>query len=269
MSSFADWLALREPADAAARSVALVQRLTPRPPLVIHDLGTGTGSMVRWLAPRLPGPQHWILHDHDAALLTRAAATMPPGVTVETRPGDLTELTAADLAGASLITASALLDMFSADEVARVVDACADRPTLLTLSVIGSVTITPADPLDAAVAAAFDAHQRRTVDGRRLLGPDAADAAATAFRQRGIGVETRSTPWRLGPDRAALAAEWFAGWVDAAREQRPELDTGSYQARRLADARAGRLVITVGHRDLFAAGKQPEPEVPFHRGSIQ
>lgn len=257
MSAFADWLALREPADAAARSVELLDRLTPRPPLVIHDLGSGTGSMVRWLAPRLPGPQHWVLHDRDAALLARAAATMPPGVTVETRPGDLTALTAADLAGASLVTASALLDMLSAAEVSRVVDACADRPTLLTLSVIGSVEISPADPLDAGVAAAFDEHQRRTVDGRRLLGPDAADATATAFRQRGIPVETRSTPWRLGPDRAALAAEWFAGWVGAAREQRPSLEIGSYQARRLAEIRAGRVEITVGHRDLFAHQKQP------------
>lgn len=250
--SFADWLAVREPADADARSVELVERLDLRPPLVIHDLGSGTGSMVRWLAPRLPGPQHWVLHDRDAALLERAVATMPPGVTVATRLGDLTR---ADLTGASLVTASALLDMLTAEEVSRVVDACAGRPALLTLSVIGSVELTPADPLDAAVAAAFDDHQRRTVDGRRLLGPDAADAAAVAFRQRGIPVEIRDTPWRLGPDRAALAAEWFAGWVGAAQEQRPSLDIGWYQARRAADVRAGRVEITVGHRDLLAREK--------------
>lgn len=260
MTTFADWLALREPADADARSVELVERLSPRPPLVIHDLGSGTGSMVRWLAPRLPGPQHWVLHDRDAALLDRAAATMPPGITVETRPGDLTALTAADLAGASLITASALLDMLTADDVSRVVSACAGRPTLLTLSVIGSVAFSPADPLDAEVAAAFDEHQRRTVDGRRLLGPDAADATAEAFRRRGIPVEVRSTPWRLGPDRAALAAEWFAGWVGAAQEQRPSLQTGSYRARRLADVRSGRLEITVGHLDLFTPGNSLNPK---------
>ncbi|HEY6747780.1 MAG TPA: methyltransferase domain-containing protein [Mycobacteriales bacterium] len=258
-TTFADWLALREPADAAARSVELVERLTLRPPLVVHDLGSGTGSMVRWLAPRLPGPQHWVLHDRYAALLARAAATMPPGITVETRPGDLTELRSADLAGASLVTASALLDMLTAEEVDAVVAACAGRPTLLTLSVIGSVAFSPDDPLDPEVAAAFDDHQRRTVEGRRLLGPDAADAAAAAFRRRGIPVEVRSTPWRLGPERAALAAEWFAGWVAAAREQRPDLDTGAYQARRSAEIRAGRVRITVGHRDLFAAGNSLNP----------
>jgi Methyltransferase domain len=257
MSAFADWLALREPADAAARSAELADRLDLRPPLVIHDLGSGTGSMVRWLAPRLPGPQHWVLHDRDPDLLARAAATLPAGITAETRPGDLTELTPADLAGASLVTASALLDMLTAEEVERVVAACAGRPTLLTLSVIGSVAIVPADPLDAEVAAAFDDHQRRTAGGRRLLGPDAAGAAAAGFRRRGIAVEVRDTPWRLGPEQAALAAEWFGGWLGAAREQRPDLTpiTGSYQARRRADARAGRLRITVGHRDLLAGGK--------------
>ena len=58
------WLALREPADAAARRRDLVEQLRRAPagdrPLVIHDLGCGTGSMGRWLAPLLPGPQHWV-----------------------------------------------------------------------------------------------------------------------------------------------------------------------------------------------------------------
>jgi hypothetical protein len=114
--------------------------------------------------------------------------------------------------------------------------------------VIGRVAFDPADPLDAAVAAAFDAHQRR--DG--LLGPDAVGFAAAGFRRRGIPVETRDAPWRLGPERAALAADWFAGWVAAAREQRPDLDLGSYEVGRLEDIRAGRLEITVGHHDLLA-----------------
>ena len=45
---------------------------------VIHDLGCGTGAMGRWLAPLLPGPQHWVVHDRDADLLAVAAAD-PPG----------------------------------------------------------------------------------------------------------------------------------------------------------------------------------------------
>ncbi|MDM4719232.1 SAM-dependent methyltransferase [Micromonospora sp. WMMA1363] len=261
---FADWLTLREPADAAARATDLVDlvraRLAGATPLVVHDLGSGTGSMGRWLAPRLPGPQHWILHDGDADLLARAAADPPPAagdgspVTVETRPGDLTRLTAADLAGASLVTASALLDMLTADEVDRLAAACAGRPTLFALSVAGHVRFAPADPLDAEIAAAFDDHQRRAVAGRTLLGPDAVDAAAVAFDRHGADVALRSSPWRLGPADAGLVDEWFGGWLTAACEQRPDLagPVTAYAVRRRADLAAGRLHVLIDHRDLLA-----------------
>ncbi|KAB1941385.1 class I SAM-dependent methyltransferase [Micromonospora sp. ALFpr18c] len=264
---FADWLRLREPADAAARAEDLVDAVRPRltggRPTVIHDLGSGTGSMGRWLAARLPGQQHWILHDRDADLLARAADDMTgltaadgAPVTVSTRCGDLTRLTSTDLADAALVTASALLDMLTAEEIDRVVAACAGRPTLFALSVTGRVRLTPADPLDTAVQAAFNDHQRRTVDGRRLLGPDAVAATAAAFARRGVDVRERPSPWRLGPQHADLAAEWFRGWLGAACEQRPDLldPTRSYAHRRLADAAAGRLTVLVEHSDLLAGG---------------
>jgi len=260
---FAAWLGLREAADAAARDTALVdavrERLPAGGPLAIHDLGTGTGSLLRWLAPRLPGPQHWVLYDRDPELLARAAAgavTSADGlpVTVVTRCTDLTRLTPADLAGADLVTASALLDMLTAEEVDRVVAACAGHPTLFMISVTGRVRLTPGDPLDAEVAAAFNDHQRRTVDGRRLLGPDAVDAAAAAFAAHGVPVRAGRSPWRLGPEQAELAAEWFRGWLGAACEQRPDLAdrTAGYARRRLAEAAAGRLRVLVDHRDLLA-----------------
>ena len=87
--------------------------------------------MARWLAPRLDGPQRWILHDRDAELLAHAAANPPARsadgatVTVETRLDDITRLDPRELAGASLVTASALLDMFTSDELDRFVAACA------------------------------------------------------------------------------------------------------------------------------------------------
>lgn len=261
-----DWLALRESADAAARAPGLVDELrrqlpTTRP-LVVHDLGAGTGSMGRWLAPRLAGAQHWVLYDRDADLLARAAAHQPHvaqdggAVTVETRTRDITRLDQRELAGASLITASALLDVLTTDELDRVVASCTAPgcPVLVTLSVIGRIELAPADPLDAQLAAAFDAHQRRANETGRLLGPDAVDAATDAFGRRGAKVLVQSSPWRLGAADAALIAEWLTGWVGAACEQRPELAAaaGPYVRRRLIEAADGRLQVTVHHRDLLA-----------------
>jgi hypothetical protein len=260
------WLALREPADAAARAADLVglaaDRLPRGVPVTVHDLGCGTGSMGRWLAPRLPGPQHWVMYDRDTDLLAHAMAGMPAEaaggapVTVETRRRDITRLDPADLAGAGLVTASALLDMFTGEELARFVASCAGAgcPSLLTISVTGRVELDPPDPLDARVRAAFNDHQRRTTAGRRLLGPDAVDAAAAEFRRLGADVLVRPSPWRLGPAEAALCAEWFTGWVGAACEQDHALAaaTARYTPRRLAEAAAGQLSVTVDHLDLLA-----------------
>jgi hypothetical protein len=259
------WLALREPADAAARSRDLAEALERALPAngsrVIHDLGCGTGAMGRWLAPHLSGPQHWVLHDRDADLLALAAVEVPgpaadgAPVTVETKQTDLALLDARDLGGATAITASALLDLLTAEELDRLVGLCARAgcPILLTLSVIGDVEIAPADPLDRHVAAAFDAHQRRPTKRGRLLGPDAVDFAAEAFRRLGAEVLVRPSPWRLGPAHSALAAEWFTGWLGAACEQAPELarQCEPYARRRLEQARDGELAVTVGHADLL------------------
>jgi SAM-dependent methyltransferase len=258
------WLALREPADAAARARDLVEHVARQLPAtgrrVIHDLGCGTGAMGRWLAPLLPGPQHWVVHDRDADLL-EAAADLPgvaadgAAVTVEAKQSDITRLHPADLAGATLITASALLDMLTEDELAGLVCICAGAgcPVLLTLSVVGRVGLTPADPLDSRVAAAFDAHQRRTTERGRLLGPDAVAVAVEAFGHVRAEVHVRPSPWRLGAHEADLAAEWFTGWVGAACEQEVELaeETRAYARRRLAAATAGQLGVSVDHADLL------------------
>jgi hypothetical protein len=261
-----EWLVLREPADAAARSAELAERLARHLPsagrLVVHDLGGGSGAMGRWLAPRLAGPQHWVVHDRDAGLLELAVAD-PPGpaadgaaVTVEARRSDITRLAPGDLAGASLIAASALLDMLTADELAGMLGACTavgSCPLLLAMTVAGSVALTPADPLDARMAAAFNAHQRRTTTAGRLLGPDAVAAAVEQIGGAGAEVLVRPSPWRLDAAHAELTAEWLEGWVAAACEHEPALaaEAGAYRDRRLAQAAAGELGVIVDHADVL------------------
>jgi hypothetical protein len=266
------WLALREAADAAARSddlvAAVCRRIAGRPRLVIHDLGCGTGAVGRWLAPRLPSPQHWVMYDRDSALLNCIpAAAAGASVTVQTRQRDVTELTVDDLVGADLVTASGLFDLLTAEEVDRIVAACAGVgcPTLVTISVVGRVALDPPELLDAPIGAAFDAHQRRVVSGRRLLGPDAVGAIRAAFARHGVATLVWPSPWRLGADDAELLTEWFGGWLDAACEQAPTLagQAAAYARRRMSQIAEGRLTATVHHVDLLAV---PAPSERFGNG---
>ena len=222
--------------------------------------------MARWLAPMLPGPQHWILHDHDADLLD-VAASEPPGpaadggaVTLETRTSDISQLSPGDLAGSTLITASALLDILSVKELSALITVSvgAGCLVLLTLSVVGRVQLTPAEPLDSRIAVAFDAHQRRVTERGRLLGPDAVAVAVEQAARLGAEVLVRPSPWRLGTSEAELAAEWFTGWVGAACEQEVELAAPvvPYTRRRLAQAAAGELRVTVDHADLLISPRR-------------
>lgn len=257
------WLALRAGADAAARSAelaAVLADLLGPGPIALHDLGAGTGAMTRWLAPRLPGPQAWLLRDGDAGIVHHLdlddvtdAAGEP--VVAEVTIEHLDALPADAFAGASAVTASALLDVLTQEEAERIVAACvaAKAPAFFSLSVTGDVRLHPARPLDGAVAAAFNAHQRRDAGGRRMLGPDAVSVMRALFEAAGWKVRTASTPWRLGAEHRELIAQWLDGWIDAAVEQHPELAEPAERERahRHSQAAAGRLRVSVGHEDLL------------------
>ena len=146
--------------------------------------------------------------------------------------------------------------MLTADELAGMLDACTVigcRPMLIALTVVGRVALTPADPLDSRLAVAFNAHQRRSTTTGRLLGPDAVAAAVDELRGTGAALVVRPSPWRLDVAQADLTAEWLGGWVAAACEQEPALaaEAGAYRDRRLAEAAAGLLAVTVDHADLL------------------
>ena len=71
-----DWLALREPADHAAVNHhvrgSLLAYLAARTDVSIVDLGCGTGSNFRNLAPEINCSQSWTLVDNDTVLLKHA-----------------------------------------------------------------------------------------------------------------------------------------------------------------------------------------------------
>lgn len=262
----ADWLALRESADHAARPDALVKRLTAALPgqheVRIADLGAGAGSNLRYLAPRLDRPQHWWLVDHDHALLDRASAastgTIHPGsghpLSVTGHCADLTDFPACLPGRVDLITASALLDLVTRDWIEQLAEHCVSQrlPALLALSFDGRMQLSPALADDELVATAVLAHQRGEKDMGAALGPDAAAETAAAFTRRGAAVTRQQSDWQLTPAQAPLQRMLLQGWHEAARVQRPR------QAARLdawLEARLAGLAhshIRVGHQDLLA-----------------
>jgi hypothetical protein len=103
------------------------------------------------------------------------------------------------------------------------------------------------------VSAAFVAELPSAPECALLPGTDALSPTADAFGQLGAEVLVRPSPWRLSGLEAELAAQWFVGWVGAACEQQPELvaEADAYARRRLAEATAGQLAVTVDHADLL------------------
>lgn len=265
-----DWLALREPADHAARDDPLTARaarfLRARDGAhTIVDLGSGRGSNLRYLAPRLPGPQHWRLIDHDASLLAHAtrdvgALVDAGGQAIATRAltRDLTDTTLeSSLAGARLVTAAALFDLVTEAWIARLARACAqeDAAVLFVLSVDGGINFSAADGDDGFVMEHLRAHQRRDKSFGAALGTQAPNVLARYFTDHGYTVHTAPSVWHIDTETAPLGLALIAGWRDAASEQSPadQARITRWAARREQALRAGDLEIAVAHQDLFAA----------------
>jgi len=293
MSGFsAAWLGLREAADHAARSAALTGEVaryladvlgdvSPRSPLRVLDLATGTGSNPRYLSQRLLACQDWAVVDADDQLLielpTRMAAWATRGgwaciqggdgvvvtspaaqLRVRSRVADISRFPLAACAEhrPSLITASALLDLVSEDWLAGLVSCCReiDAAALFTLTYDGSTAIAPARPDDELILRLVNRHQVGDKGFGQALGPRATLRAAAHFERVGYEVQRDRSDWTIGGGERRLQDELIAGWANAACEMQEE-DTPrirEWERERREVAAAGGLVITVGHEDLAA-----------------
>ena len=260
MSGFeARWLDLREPADHAARAPSLLRRAADHMdageepwPLVV-DLGCGTGSTLRAFGQTGHG-WRWRLVDNDEALLAEASQRRPDGTRVETVTADLARLDREILSGARLVTASALFDLCSDGFVANLIEALKSIGVGLyaALNYDGTTTWSEPHPMDEAIVAAFNHHQRGDKGFGPALGPDSGTAIARLARQAGFMVETAQTPWDLGPDQAGLQERFLEGLAQAAREPgrvsgEAAQDWLGVRTERIATSRC-----VVGHLDCLA-----------------
>lgn len=259
----AEWLALREPADARARSSAILARMLQwaarHPRIRVLDLGCGTGANLRCLCPRLPVEQHWTCVDHDPdviAELRRRGSGCKQAVELNARvlPIDA-EAALEALAPDTLVTASALLDLVSEPWLDWLLTRCREHlcPVLFALTYDGRAALDPPHPDDRLVIALVNAHQRRDKSLGPALGPTAAARLAAIGDRLGYRVHSDASDWDLGPDEAALSAALIGGWLGAAREQAPErsVQLENWHASRRGAAARGELRIRVGHRDIL------------------
>lgn len=275
----ADWLYEREGFDARARSTKLADAfavsLPARPRLI--DLGCGTGSLFRWLAPRIFRAQAWIFADADAALLDEAmdetawwaegqgfTVTSPgrallihtPGGAwrIETRRLSLGDPRAAMALGPfDGVACSALLDLVSQSWIDGLA-ALLRVPLLACLSVDGRDTILPRHRHDGLVMSWFRRDQRRDKGFGPALGPDAATALTEALSARGFDVRGETSDWRIPASATVMLDRLVAGHADAALRwpaaNRVAIDLWEHDRR--DGILAGRLTMRIGHRDVLA-----------------
>jgi hypothetical protein len=233
----AEWLAQREPHDAAARAVGLVERLrgdgtsAARPngsaaarargaradhgPRTIVDLGAGSGANLRWLAPLLGGEQVWNLVDHDEALLAAAARALGDWAVsrgAELRvDGEPRDISRAELvvrgADFSCRVRRARLDL--AAELARI--ELRSRALVTSSALLDLVSARWLEALaHRCRAAAADVYFALTYDGRAVCTPaEPEDAEVLDLFNRHQRGDKGFGP-ALGPTAAQRALEIFA-----------------------------------------------------------
>lgn len=264
----AGWLALREPADHRSRVRALVTELRRegrrRGWSRLVDLGTGTGSNLRFVSARVPWAREWTVVDHDAALLD---SVQPPGprVRVTRVAGDIAEegLRAID-ERCDVATASALIDLVPERWLREVRDRCAGWgcAAYFALTYDGTVEWRGGEATerdDALVLDAVNEHQRSDKGLGRALGPSAPRTTTALFAEAGYEVRAQPSPWELaGAGDARLVEALIRGWVDAAVQVRPEREVRirAWGEARRDDFLAGARV-RVGHVDILAVPPDP------------
>lgn len=257
-----EWLALREPYDAAARNAAVLDAVAlafaGQTTTSVVDLGSGTGAMARALGPHLPLRQSWNLVDNSLTLLARASpSASPPYLSVTTTVLDLARDLERVLDGpVNLVTASALLDLVSPAWLDRLIVEVAARrlPFYGALTYDGRAVAEPVVRHDLELLAGFNLHQRTDKGFGPALGPAAAMCAVRRFEQLGYAVVLGRSDWVFGPDDRAIQDALFAGWAEVGllTTTLSSNEIAGWLAWRRTHLARGRSRLRVGHLDIFA-----------------
>jgi len=280
MSGFsAHWLSLREPVDHASRNPeverAMLDCLKQRhgallPNLRVIDLGCGSGSNFRALAPLFGTEQHWTLVDYDPELLLAAQQAIrewaevvefdEPGqlvirratqtMTIRFLQADLNQEIEAILRQEphDLVTAAALFDLISPTWIARFCGLLS-TPFYTVLTYDGRSQWQPQTADDVTVVDGFHQHQQTDKGFGVAAGPDAPQVLAECLQARQWQVVRGDSPWQLDSKHRLLLDLFHEGMAQAVRQM------GIMDQAQLSNWLASRQDVTqclVGHEDTFA-----------------
>lgn len=261
MSGFSiTWLDLREDADQRARDNTLAERAidalmevdAPQAPGLAVDLGAGTGATLRALQKLDARDVVWRLVDNDGALLDEALLRHRKEFIIEDHQCDLQIVDELPLAGARLVTASALFDLCSEEFVRALCTRIRQQNTGLyaALNYDGTTSWRPPHPLDEQVLAAFNQDQLRDKGLGAALGPQATQVLQEILESLDYRVEIANSPWELGADDEAMLKEFIQGITEAVAQTVDAQALAQWRTFRLDNINTGKCIV--GHTDLLA-----------------
>ena len=232
--------------------------------LVVRSIGAWS-TMIRHCWRRyLRHSPHWARrHNYRLTVEDRAGEVEPINIIgpnfhakVERQRVDLAiDLPRLDFSEATLVTASALLDLVSASWLQTLI--CKAKATrvamLFALNVDGPITWDPGDPADEHVHALFSRHQNRDKGFGPALGSQAVAIALQRMASAGYQTQQTRTDWLIdGAQAPEMQLAMVQGMAVAALEQDPTTRDAvqSWKARR--DASIGVSRLRVGHVDIVA-----------------
>lgn len=280
MSEFSSqWLALREPADHRSTNPTLREQLNAllmhsrtndSQPLRIIDLGSGTGSNLRGLAPHLNSDQHWTLIDYDPKLIEAARHTLTAWADSADASSDTVlhlkksgkriqvDFLCTDLSKnietileqpADLLTAAAFFDLVAETWLERFCSAlCTPFYTVLTYD--GTEQWIPKHPADVEALRAFHAHQATDKGFGLAAGPRAVDIMQRRLLDYGFQVSIAPSPWELDQTHDSDLIHALATGSAQAVGETGQLDDATLASWKTARQEA--KACTIGHWDLLA-----------------
>jgi hypothetical protein len=293
MSGFsAQWLGLREPVDHRSRNQDLqvqvlnyLAQVKTFYPGSVHltDLGSGTGSNLRALAPHLNSNQYWTLVDYDQTLLHIARSTLlawadseintsaidsldtssTPIKTLSIRKQNKTiivKFKCVDLLNdyqtvlnepTDLITAAAFFDLVAKPWLTQFC-ASLSKPLYTVLTYDGNEKWNPPEIIDTAILNSFHQHQRTDKGFGSALGPAASECLQSLLRDQHFTTICAPSPWILNHQDSALIKQLTIGTAKAVREiaTLPVSAVNQWEQSRMQASRC-----EIGHIDIFSYKK--------------